>query len=140
NANQTAGLSNTASVSSTTSDRSEERRAGNETTAVATSADVANTKSDSADPVTAGNNLTYTMTVTNNGPSVARNVQVTDPVPAGTTYVSSDNGGLNNSGTITWNLGDLAPGPTAVHMTVPVNANQTAGLSNTASVSSTTSD
>src|SRR5438067_822973 len=41
------------------------------------------TKSDSPDPVTAGTDLTYTLTVKNAGPSFARSVQATDPVPAG---------------------------------------------------------
>src|SRR4051812_31614812 len=94
----------------------------------------------SQDPVTAGNNLTYTLTVKNAGPSFARSVQVTDPVPGGTSYVSSDTGGMNVAGTVTWNLGDLAPGTTVLHMTVQVDASRLANLSNTASVSSTTSD
>src|SRR4051812_41481054 len=94
----------------------------------------------SQDPVTAGNNLTYTLTVKNAGPSFARSVQVTDPVPGGTSYVSSDTGGMNVAGTVTWNLRDLAPGTTVLHMTVQVDASRLANLSNTASVSSTTSD
>jgi uncharacterized repeat protein (TIGR01451 family) len=54
-------------------------------------ADLAITKSDSPDPVTAGLQLTYTLTVTNNGPSDAVNVVVTDNVPAG---VSLDSVGV----------------------------------------------
>src|SRR5438445_83000 len=45
-----------------------------ETTAVATSADLELTLSDSPDPVTAGNNLTYTIDVTNHGPSDRKSV------------------------------------------------------------------
>src|SRR5205823_1442504 len=139
-ASRLADLSNTASVSSTTSDPDTTNNSANEATTVATSADVSITKSDSPDPVTAGTDLTYTLTVKNAGPSFARSVQATDPVPAGTSFVSADSGGLNVAGTVTWNLGDLAPGTTVLHMTVHVDASRLADLSNTASVSSTTSD
>src|SRR5205823_2700999 len=37
----------------------------------------------------AGNQITYTITVTNPGPSAAQSVQLTDDVPAGTTFVSA---------------------------------------------------
>src|SRR5436305_15212940 len=98
------------------------------------------TKSDSPDPVTAGNNLSYTITVINGGPSFARSVQVTDPVPAGTSFVSADNSGSNVAGTVTWNLGDLPAGTTVLHMVVKVDPTRLADLSNTASVTSTPAD
>ena len=56
------------------------------------SADLSITKSDSPDPVVAGSQLTYTITVTNAGPSTAHAVNVTDDLPAGTTYVSGVDG------------------------------------------------
>src|SRR5690349_1747015 len=133
-------ISNTATVSSPTNDPTPGNNSSSTTTPVATSADLSITKSDSPDPVLAGNNLTYTVTVTNAGPSFARNVVISDPVPRGTTYVSSDQGGVNNSGTVSWTIGDLAPGAVTVHMTVKVNPDQLANLSNTATVSSTTTD
>ena len=49
-------------------------------------------KSDSPDPVTVGDDVTYTMTVTNNGPSAATDVVLTDIMPSDEqnrfTYVS----------------------------------------------------
>src|SRR5207248_196508 len=52
-------------------------------------ADLAVTKTDTPDPVTAGTDLTYTVTLTNNGPSDAQGVVLSDVVPAGTTFVSA---------------------------------------------------
>ncbi len=51
-------------------------------------ADLSVTKTDSPDPVTAGANLTYTITVANSDNSTAANVSLSDPLPAGTTFVS----------------------------------------------------
>ncbi len=109
------------------------------------------TKSDSPDPVTAGNNVTYTLTIDNlnydvPGPpndsqSTAYNVTATDPLPAGASFVSADSGGTLAGGTVTWNLGDMATGTTqVVHLTVKVDPSRTTDLSNTASVSTTSTD
>jgi len=51
-------------------------------------ADLRVSKSDSPDPVTAGEMLTYTIDVTNDGPSTAFNVVLKDIVPAGVTIDS----------------------------------------------------
>ena len=112
-----------------------------EPTAVAGSADLSITKSDSVDPVIAGEDLTYTVVVANDGPSAATNVVVSDPVPAGTSFVSADGGGVEAAGTVTWNLGTLADGASAtLHVTVHVNGARTSDLSNTASVGSDVPD
>jgi uncharacterized repeat protein (TIGR01451 family) len=67
----------------------------------AASADLAAGLTDSPDPVTAGTNLTYTATVANLGPSDAQNAQISLPLPAGTTLVSSNAPGGTCSGTTT---------------------------------------
>lgn len=54
-----------------------------------TEADLSIGKSDSPDPVVAGTTLTYTVTVSNAGPSHARHVVATDTLPAGVTLVST---------------------------------------------------
>src|SRR5260370_41336218 len=52
-------------------------------------ADLAITKTASPSAGTAnGSQLTYAMTVTNGGPDTATDVNVNDPLPAGTTFVS----------------------------------------------------
>jgi large repetitive protein len=53
-------------------------------------ADLVVTKTDTPDPVAAGHDLTYTITVTNNGPSDAQGVGLSDILPAGTTLVSAN--------------------------------------------------
>jgi uncharacterized repeat protein (TIGR01451 family) len=52
------------------------------------------TKVASPNPVIAGTNLTYTITVTNTGPSFATGVVVTDPIPAETSFVSVSGTGV----------------------------------------------
>jgi uncharacterized repeat protein (TIGR01451 family) len=80
------------------------------TTRVIPVADVAVDKS-APETVEAGENLTYTLVVTNGGPSTADNAVVTDRLPEGFTFVSADNGGAQTApGVVTWNLGAMAPG------------------------------
>jgi hypothetical protein len=52
----------------------------------------------------------------------ASDVVLTAAVPSGTTFVSASNGGTESGGTITWQLGDLAPGSSGqVTFTLRVN-------------------
>jgi uncharacterized repeat protein (TIGR01451 family) len=62
-------------------------------------ADVGISKADSLDPLNNGTVLTYTLTITNAGPSTAVNVVASDDVPAGMSIVSvSSTGGACNAG------------------------------------------
>jgi uncharacterized repeat protein (TIGR01451 family) len=85
-----------------------------------------------------GDNITYTITVTNQGPSQAGGIKVTDLLPAGLTYVSSTpSQGTYNSGTGLWTVGSLAvAGVATLQITATVN-NGTAGqvINNTATLS-----
>lgn len=134
----TTDLSNTASVTASTPDPDLTNDAWTEPTTVVpvvTSADLSITKADDVDPVTPGTDLTYTLVVMNNGPSGATGVAITDPLPAGTSFVSADGGGLEAGGTVTWAVGALANGATStVHVTVHVDPSRSTPLSNTASV------
>jgi uncharacterized repeat protein (TIGR01451 family) len=98
-------------------------------------ADLAISKTDSPDPVTVGNNLTYTITVTNNGPSTATGVNVSDTLPAGETFVSAtpSQGSCTGTSTISCAVGSIANGGSAT-VTLVVTPTQTGGISNTASV------
>ena len=106
------------------------------------------TKGDSPDPVLSGDNVTYTVLVTNNGPGTASNVNLTDPLPAGTTFnsclssigtCSGPTPGTN--GTVTASIGTMGPSG-AVTVTIVVNVSAGAGttLSNTATATSSTAD
>ena len=106
-------------------------------------ADLTVTKVDSPDPVLVGSPLTYTLQVRNNGPSEATNVQLTDTLPAGTTFVSVNPGPPTCSeagGVVLCNLGTLAVGALTT-VTISVTAPPTPGqITNVASVSSDQDD
>lgn len=54
-----------------------------------------------------GKEITYTLTLTNNGPSVATGVTVSDKLPAGVTFVSAQGDGSYNAETGKWDLSNL---------------------------------
>jgi uncharacterized repeat protein (TIGR01451 family) len=83
----TAGIiSNTATVSAATPDPVPGNNADTEQTTVGASADLSIGKTDGVATVAAGASTTYTLTLTNAGPSaVGAGVVLTDQIPAGTT-------------------------------------------------------
>jgi uncharacterized repeat protein (TIGR01451 family) len=81
-------LSNSAVLKASTPDPTMGNNAANTTTAVNASANLGVTLTDGPDPVVPGANLTYTVTVSNAGPSDAAGVVFTDTLPAGVTYQS----------------------------------------------------
>src|SRR4030095_3709847 len=84
-----------------------------ETTTVASVADLSITKGDAPDPVSTHAALTYTLDVANAGPAPASTVTVTDPLPAGTAFVSATGSGWacnQASGTVTCTRARLAVG------------------------------
>jgi LPXTG-site transpeptidase (sortase) family protein len=112
--------------------------ANNSATATVTgqAADIAITKSvDNATP-NLGSNVIFTVSATNNGPSPATGVQVTDLLPAGLTYVSSTASGATtyNSGTGVWAIGMLGSGANAT-LAISATVTTTAAATNTATKS-----
>jgi uncharacterized repeat protein (TIGR01451 family) len=104
--------------------------------------DVAITKTDSPDPVNRGDNLTYTLTVTNNGPGSAGDIQVVDTLPPGLAFVSA----MPSQGTcmeaalmVTCDLGILASGASAT-IDIVVTTTASGMLTNTATVTTTSND
>lgn len=104
--------------------------------------------------VNAGSNITYTVTLTNNGPSSAQGVQVSDAVPAETTLVSavppagwtrSDSVANGGTGTLVYDKTAAfatADGPQRFSIVVNVNGStaDNTTVTNTATATSTTAD
>jgi uncharacterized repeat protein (TIGR01451 family) len=101
--------------------------------------------------VTAGTNATYTITVTNNGPSAAQGVVLSDALPAGSTFVSMTQTAGSDSftfaqsgGTVTETAGaNVAPGSSDTFSLVvfcPTSLANGAAFNDTASVSASNPD
>ncbi|WP_395682014.1 hypothetical protein, partial [Dokdonella sp.] len=108
-----------------------------DTTVSAASADLAVEKLGPATAVP-GANITYTITVTNNGPDTALNTVLTDPTPAGLTFVSAS---LPCGGGFPCTIGDFPSGAsTIISVTYAVDAAVTGSVQNIATVGSDTPD
>jgi uncharacterized repeat protein (TIGR01451 family) len=137
---------NTASI--TQADQSDTVSGNNSASATVTplQADLSITKSDSPDPVTPGGTLTYTITVTNNGPDAAQNITVTDNLPVAVTFTTCTSvsgngtcGGTGNNRTVTFtSIANGASETITIKATVSNSAADGSTISNTASVSSST--
>ena len=107
----TGTLSNTATVSASVTDNN----AGNDSatdddTELTPEAGLSITKTSGVDSVNSGENLTYTLTVTNHGPSDSSGGTVTDVLPAGLEFVSSVSGCTEVAGVVTCPFGPLSNG------------------------------
>ncbi len=77
--------------------------------------DLAIDKSDSDDPVDPGQQFSYTLVVTNNGPSNATGVRVTDSLPSQVTFVGASHANVSGvGGVLEFALGNLAAGASVV--------------------------
>jgi uncharacterized repeat protein (TIGR01451 family) len=104
-------------------------------TPVTPKVDLAIDKSDSQDPVAPGAQLTYTLRVTNNGPSNASGVVVRDHLPSQATYVTASPGAVVAGREVTFNVGALAAGASATFtITVSVNPTFVGTLNNSSEV------
>jgi len=111
-------------------------------------ANLAITNSGSPNPVLAGSNITYTVVVTNNGPSTASTLAFTEAVPANTTLVSvaatSGTGGWTcPGGSISCTNPTFVSGAsTTFTVVVTVNGGTASGtvITSTANIASATTD
>jgi uncharacterized repeat protein (TIGR01451 family) len=115
--------------------------ANNPTCTSVPQADLEISKGDSADPVEPNFTFTYALTVTNNGPSDAPVVAVTDTLTSGVIYVTDDCGAGSPVGQVwTWDVGGLDSGD-SVGCNILVVAPGTDGtITNNVEVGSTTHD
>ncbi|MBB2946750.1 putative repeat protein (TIGR01451 family) [Actinoplanes lutulentus] len=130
----------TASVASTTHEIDNTDNATSVSATVATRADLAVTMTNTAG--VAGAPVTYTVTITNQGPSVARGIMLADPVNSGSTYSSGSSGcALASTGTVECSVADLNPGATAtVTITMVLSSSGSGAINNAVSVTAATPD
>jgi large repetitive protein len=97
-------------------------------------ADLSLTMTPSSTTPNFGSNVTFTLTLTNSGPDAATGVQVTDLLPGGLTFVSSNPSvGTYNSTTGVWDVGTVNSGA-APTLQIVATVNSTAAITNTAQV------
>jgi len=136
-------IDNTATISSTTPDPDMSNNTATTATPIINAADVSIVKTGSQASVTAGDLLTYTLTISNAGPSPSENTIVTDAISAA---ILNPQYSLNGSTPLQpWpgelNIGELAPSATAtitIQGTVASFAEDP--ITNTATVTSDTPD
>lgn len=110
-------------------------------------ADLRVAKTASSNPAQPGRPLTYDIGIVNAGPDAADAVVITDPLPAGSTFISCattlgtcSGPAPGGGGTVTASLGTMAVGATET-VTIVVNVTASSGnLVNTATATSSTPD
>jgi len=93
-------------------------------------------------PVLLGGDVTCTLSITNNGPAMATNVVLTDPMPASIQFLAasvSKGTYANASGNFIWNVGTLTNGGKAT-ATVVVKTTAAGTFSNTVNVAGSQTD
>jgi large repetitive protein len=89
----------------------------------------------------AGTDVAWALHIHNAGPSDARSVVVTDPLPPHTSFVSADSPCTQAAGTVTCALGTMTPGQDiTVNVSAHIASGTTTDVTNTASVTTTTPD
>src|SRR5262249_51500839 len=131
----TGELTNTVTVTAA-NDTNTTNNSASDTNTLTPENDVGVTKTDGVASAVPGTTTTYTIVVTNTGPSAATSVVVSDPLPPGvTSFTWSGNGQTNVSGPLTDTIASLAPGATVTYSMTPfIGPNATGSLTNTVTV------
>jgi len=137
-------VTNTALVSATTADPAPGNNSSSDPAAVGLRSDLAITSSH-ADAFTVGDTGRYALLVTNDGPSAAYELTVTNTLPDGLAFVSGTGAGWTCSASgqtvACTHAGPLAPGAgSMIDLAVAVGSSAAPSVTNTASVSSASSD
>jgi uncharacterized repeat protein (TIGR01451 family) len=143
----TGSLHNDASISSDTFDANTSNNLAHTDTTVNVVNNLTVVKAATPNPVIAGNALSYQITVTNNGPSTATGVILTDPLNSVLTYTGSSVSGTGgscglqtNTNIVQCQLPNLDPGQNAVvfiYTIVSSAAADGSSIANTATATST---
>lgn len=134
------GLTNTATVASTSSDADPTNNSSTATTDVRPPADVSVAMTGDVAQASVGQTIGYTVTVANAGPGPAESVAMTDELSADVDFVSAPAGCLETGVTVTCDVGALAPGATSSRRIVVRSNAPDPELLNTATVQSPTGD
>jgi uncharacterized repeat protein (TIGR01451 family) len=134
--NATGSVSNTATVSTTTP---ESNASNNSSTANVSLTPQANLSVSKGGPSSAipGSNVTYTITLSNLGPSDAAGVVLSDPTPSGLTFVSASGSGCTN---FPCTIGALPAGQTRTVQATYTVTGASGSVTNTATATSSTTD
>ncbi|NJP05942.1 MAG: DUF11 domain-containing protein [Chloroflexaceae bacterium] len=134
-------ITNTATITSTSIDESTDDNTDSVTSEVIAEGDLEISKVADVTEATAGLPLTYTITITNNGPSDITGVALSDTLPTTVTFVSiTDTQSICTQGPpINCSFGDLDADATEV-ITLVVTPNVSGTLQNTAIVTTTDTD
>lgn len=134
-------VTNTASIVSPAKDANPANNSDSADVEIVQSADlsVEKTAPSTGEP---GSPFTYTMVVTNHGPSVARGATLTDTLPAGLDSPAADRAGCSiAAGTLSCALGDIGTGGSVtVHLSGTWSATARGTVRNTAETTSATPD
>jgi uncharacterized repeat protein (TIGR01451 family) len=105
------------------------------------SIDLSVIKTASPSPGQVNVNLSYRVTVTNNGPAVATNVNLTDTLPSGVVHgaLSTAQGSCMDTGPVTCSLNNLAVGASAI-VTIVVTPSAPGQIVNTATAAASEAD
>lgn len=144
-------LTNTATVQTTSTDTNSGNNSAVANTSVTAAANLSLSKTAASAIVPPGGNIVYTLGIANGGPSAAASVTLSDPLPAGTHFVAlTQTSGpafactppaVGSGGTLTCTIASLANGASAsFQLTVDTVGLPQGGVSNTASVTSATTD
>ena len=138
-------IAESTTVSSETSDPNTDNQSDSTTTNVhaqapAPAADLAVTQSASPPNAKIGtDDVTFTVSVTNNGPSPASHVTLTETLPAGAAFLSASGGITPTDGTLTFVAGDLASGESVTY-TILVRPQSAGTMTLSGSVSAAEAD
>ena len=75
--------------------------------------------------ISAGATLTYNITIENTGNTLLDDVTISDMIPVGTSFVSADNGGTLNAGSVDWTIDIPVGTTTTLALVVQVTDNLT---------------